>query len=296
MAVADATAKAMRRRQMAFVCVGLAPTLAASALVPIGTAGNAMGMTLWQSIETLAAQMPLTAKAVEKALGVQWIEQRRDQHRLHWVGGGGLMADQVVLDKVDLVLAPNGQFDDTSGLSLELSGHCVRLDEVRARYGPLDIVQAPRGRSLQETTVHGTKRPWGTLGFAFQEAKPDCLFRVTLRGTAAVRASAAQAPQATDGTLRQNLQVKLTQADQHIQGAEFAAANTVLLMALNELGDRHVDPTAIDDTGMRLAAAVAQEQQGSLQTAVTIRRRILEARLLLWDRKLAAGMPQKAPS
>ena len=37
----------------------------------------------------------------------------------------------------------------------------------------------------------------------------------------------------------------------------------------------------IDDTGMKLVLASAEEQKGSLQVAVTIRRRVLAARLSL---------------
>jgi hypothetical protein len=140
---------------------------------------NEIKQSLWQTIDTLGAKMPLTAPRVEQQLGVRLVEQKRNEHMLHLSSAGGALLGGVNIDRVDLVLSPDGEFGKTSGLSLELSGTCLRLDELRERFGELQLVQAPRGRSLNETAAFSAKRSWGVVTFAFKQTNPDCLFRVT---------------------------------------------------------------------------------------------------------------------
>ncbi len=137
--------------------------------------------SLWQTIDALASHMPLSRKAVESTLSTRLAERAKDEYIVHLSGRGTGQAGGVKIDRVDLVLDPHGEFTDAAGLSLELSGTCLRLDEVRQRYGALTLVQAPRGLSANETTAFASQQAWGVLMFAFKASNPDCLFRVTLR-------------------------------------------------------------------------------------------------------------------
>jgi hypothetical protein len=58
-------------------------------------------------------------------------------------------------------------------------------------------------------------------------------------------------------------------------------ANTLLKKGLDTLGSLYVSPKIVDDSGMKLVLASAEEEKGSLQVAATIRRRVLVARLSL---------------
>jgi hypothetical protein len=163
------------------IALWLALTGCANANEGKSSATNEIRPSLWQVIEALGSKRPLTASLVERELDIHLTEQTRNEHMLHLSSTGTTLSDGVKLDKVDLVLSPNGKLDKTSGLALELSGTCLRLDELRERFGELQIIQAPRGHSLEETTVHSAKQPWGILTFGFKEAAPDCLARITFR-------------------------------------------------------------------------------------------------------------------
>lgn len=74
----------------------------------------------------------------------------------------------------------------------------------------------------------------------------------------------------------------MRQADAASAKQDWVAANDAWLKGLNTLGDRYASPDAVDDTGMRLVAAEAEERRGNLNTAATIRQRVLQTRLDLW--------------
>jgi hypothetical protein len=64
-------------------------------------------------------------------------------------------------------------------LNLTLAGSCLKKSAIEARYGPLSVTNAPRGRSLDEELGLSRVEPWGTLSFGFAERNPDCLSSIT---------------------------------------------------------------------------------------------------------------------
>lgn len=140
---------------------------------------TAKEMTLWQVIDLLGQQMPFSKAKVEKLLGVQLVLKTRNEYLVHWVSASIVLQDQLSIEKINLVLGPDDKFDSTSGATIELTGDCVTLGQVRSHYATLAITSAPRGRSLQEATVYSSKQHWGQLSFAFKEASPDCLSAVS---------------------------------------------------------------------------------------------------------------------
>lgn len=137
-------------------------------------------VTVWSVIEALGERMPLSKRKVEEALPVELELKTRTQYMAHWVGGGCDLEDGVRISKVHLVLDAKDEFDATSGLTLELSGRCLTLSDVRARHPDLVVTDAPRGRSFEELAIHTTVRQWGRLSFAFKEARRDCAFSISL--------------------------------------------------------------------------------------------------------------------
>lgn len=85
--------------------------------------------------------------------------------------------------------------------------------------------------------------------------------------------------------LIQKIEALLVAADKAVKKEEWALANTLLKEGLDTLGDLYVSSDIVDDTGMKLVLASAKENEGSLQVAATIRRRVLAARLSLLREK-----------
>lgn len=137
--------------------------------------------TIWGLVDAIGKMMPISKEAVETVLRTELIEQTRDEYLWHLVGVGQRFDDGLFVARVSLALMPGGGFGKNSGLSIELGGRCIGLDEIRSHFGELTIVQHPRGRSLQETTVYAAAMQWGELSFAFKEENRNCLFRVSFR-------------------------------------------------------------------------------------------------------------------
>jgi hypothetical protein len=138
--------------------------------------------TLWETIAALERQMPISREAVETSFQVTLAEVDHTEYFVTLAAKQAVaLPDGLTVTAVNLMLRPGMQFDEKSGLSFELSGHCVSLDEVRKQYEQLELTQPPRGRSQEETAAWSAHRPWGILSFGFRQDRPDCLFRVTLR-------------------------------------------------------------------------------------------------------------------
>ena len=85
--------------------------------------------------------------------------------------------------------------------------------------------------------------------------------------------------------ITQETEAILSAADRAAESNDWILANTLLKKGLDTLGAQYVSPSTIDDTGMKLVLAGAEEQKGSFQVAAMIRRRVLLARLSLFREK-----------
>lgn len=137
--------------------------------------------TLWQVITRLGQRMPLTPEKIERVLRTPFRIKEQDQYSTQWIGDEVVLLDDLKIAKSSLALGPDSQFTENSGLSIELGGGCVTLEQVRQQFHDLNIAQAPRGHSKNETTVHVSPQPWGQVSFAFRADNPGCLFRVGIR-------------------------------------------------------------------------------------------------------------------
>lgn len=89
----------------------------------------------------------------------------------------------------------------------------------------------------------------------------------------------------TNQLLMQEIEALLVAADKAVEKEEWVLANTLLKKGLDTLGSLYVSPKIVDDSGMKLVLASAEEKKGSFQVAATIRRRVLAARLSLLREK-----------
>jgi hypothetical protein len=68
------------------------------------------------------------------------------------------------------------------------------------------------------------------------------------------------------------------------KSAEFETANSLLDDAVALIGDRYLRPNMIDDTGMKLALAKAEAKKGNLETAVALKKSVVESRRAILTR------------
>lgn len=74
---------------------------------------------------------------------------------------------------------PGGGATAGALMFLDVSGPCVTRAMLEARYGRMQLFQAPRGRSADERTVWQIGGPDGAVRFGFAERDPACLAGVT---------------------------------------------------------------------------------------------------------------------
>lgn len=135
-------------------------------------------VSLWELVSSVEQQMPLTISKVESLLGERFQQTDQTPAYVLLASKGTPLRDGLTVARATLMLRPSLQFEDKSGLALELEGACVSLAQVRERFGELRLIQSPRGRSLDEATAWAVQRPWGHLTFSFTERQPDCLSQV----------------------------------------------------------------------------------------------------------------------
>ena len=136
-------------------------------------------MTLWQAIDSLARQIPFSKVKVETVLSVRLDEVHRSTYTVFFEGGPSDLADARRIAKVDLRL---GSDPGSLGfLVLNVDGACVGLEQIRSRYGSLELTDTPRGRSLDEVTSHSVQLPWGKLSFSFKVRNPECLASIAFK-------------------------------------------------------------------------------------------------------------------
>jgi hypothetical protein len=80
----------------------------------------------------------------------------------------------------------------------------------------------------------------------------------------------------------------LAEANRAQSANELEQASAFLDKAIANLGGDYASPKVIDDTGMKLTLAGIEARNGKLAAAVTLKKRVLEARLEMY-RKLHLG-------
>ncbi len=136
---------------------------------------NAVELTWWQAVDALVKQIPFSKKKVETLLKTSLSETDNTGNDVFqfYESPPVTLKDGVVIRNIDLRIKRIGPHPGF--MVLEIKGQCITLDQIRRRYGPLEITEAPRGRSLDEETSHSAMQPWGKLSFGFAERNPDCL-------------------------------------------------------------------------------------------------------------------------
>ncbi|MFT4067144.1 hypothetical protein [Paraburkholderia sp.] len=141
-------------------------------------------MTLWQTIDAVAQQIPFTRTRIESLLVTQLVEKDTSRDPIQntafqfYTGGPLKLSDDVVISNVDLRIRHRA--GHPGFLVLNLDSSCITLDTVRAHYHGIRLTDHPRGRSLDEAASYSAFPEWGKLSFGFKERNRSCLTYVVL--------------------------------------------------------------------------------------------------------------------
>lgn len=130
-------------------------------------------MTLWQTVEQLARQLPFTRERIEAVLSTELTPRRQSLATDFYESKAIPLAGGMVIEGVDLRLSRAGK---TPGfLLLPLKGAYVSLAQVRRQYGDLPLTDSPMGHSVMEKHVYTASLPRMNVGFGFQGGAPGLL-------------------------------------------------------------------------------------------------------------------------
>ena len=136
---------------------------------------KAVELTWWQAVDALVMQIPFSKQKVETLLKTSLNETDNTGNDVFqfYESPPVTLKDGVVIRNVDLRIKRTGPHPGF--MVMEIEGLCITLDQIRRRYGPLEITETPHGHSLDDETSHSVMQPWGKLSFGFAERNPDCL-------------------------------------------------------------------------------------------------------------------------
>jgi hypothetical protein len=145
-------------------------------------------MTLWQTIDSLARQIPFKKASIEHVLATRLAVKDISRDLLpntasqFYIGGPVELSDGVVIDKVDLRIRHKTGHPGFLVLD-KFGGTCISLSAVRSHYHNLTVTEYPKGQSLDESTSFSAFLEWGKLSFGFAERNRKCLAYVVLKPT-----------------------------------------------------------------------------------------------------------------
>ncbi len=168
----------MDRRQHRNIIATLITSVAALLMVPGCAAGKATTMTTAAMafddlITALITAPPVTPVQVETALATALSIAPGDGPFRIYAGKAGPGSDGRSAT-VEYRMPVSAAATAGPMLILKLDGPCLNKAQVQNRYGPLTILDVPRGASLDEEASFARTYAWGRLSFGFPERNRDC--------------------------------------------------------------------------------------------------------------------------
>ncbi len=167
----------MERRQHRNIFATLITSAAALLLVAGCAAGKTTMTTPAKSFDDLIMAMvaapPMNPVQVETALGTALSIAPGDGPFRIYAGKAGPGSDGRSAT-VEYRMPVSAAATAGPMLILKLDGPCLNKAQVQNRYGPLKLLDVPRGTSLDEESSFARIYPWGRLSFGFPERDRDC--------------------------------------------------------------------------------------------------------------------------
>jgi len=137
---------------------------------------NVQPLTLWKLIDLLGHQPSLSPDNLKPVLPVDFSNYGSSASFSFYQGGPLGLADEVVIEEVDLrVWIEN----NVAGVViLNLGGHCVSIKHVSAHFPNVTRAHFPFSAPA-EPPNHSIRESWGWLNFGFKDSSLQCLSSVT---------------------------------------------------------------------------------------------------------------------
>jgi outer membrane murein-binding lipoprotein Lpp len=168
------------------------PPLAASTVLAGGAASTfefpprldekgAAALTLWQAIDSLSKQVPLTKEKIESALSVQMNDKEGydTQYFKYFFGDNLILADSVVISAIRHGSRKSNPAESWIALN-GITGACFTQNQIEDRYGILEVVDLPVPDSSRFRFVYERRTSWGWMTFSFHAHPPYCLISASL--------------------------------------------------------------------------------------------------------------------
>lgn len=134
---------------------------------------------LWEKLDNLGSQMPLTKEKFEASLGTSTFLLKRDAYITIWRGEPVLLTGDLGIVSSEIKLRSDGTFSGGSA-GFDLAGKCITLQQIENHYGRLTLFDTPRGHSFMDETTYRSHQSWGNYYFSFRVIARDCLASITL--------------------------------------------------------------------------------------------------------------------
>jgi hypothetical protein len=133
-------------------------------------------MQFWVFLDQLLVAKPFNPRTFESILHVPLRRTDRNQF-FEYFSSGKAEVQGIAIDKAEL---RTKQGSPNIGLiSLEISGPCISVGEVKQRFHDLSVT-LPGGDSPNEMIYFSAALAWGKLSFGFSQMHSNCLTRIVL--------------------------------------------------------------------------------------------------------------------
>jgi hypothetical protein len=156
---------------LSFSVVVFGATLSVS-LSAEGSKGMTQGIV--QLVESLAGSYPYTRAKIEAVTGAQLEISDENDYFVFLIGGTSELPDGTNIQLIDLRIPKRGH-KHPGFITFELSGRCLTREEIEPRFGSLDLIGAPRGRTSDEQIVYAARFGGADIRFGFPEHDTKCV-------------------------------------------------------------------------------------------------------------------------
>ncbi len=147
----------------------------AAVSVLLGAVGaKGMIQDIVQLVETLASAHQFTRAKIQAMTGAQLEISDENEYVVFLSGAASELPDGTEIRGIDLRIPKRGH-KHPGFITFELSGRCLTREDIEPRFGGLDLIGAPRGRTADERIVYAARFGGAEIRFGFPEHDPKCV-------------------------------------------------------------------------------------------------------------------------
>jgi hypothetical protein len=134
-------------------------------------------INFWRFVNSVKVQLPEGLAQIAHFFNGAFVVEDENDVFISYKNKNFMLDGKVNIENIGAKVFRKNNKNAPYLLTLQVSGICITLPEVKQHYSDLTITDVPRGRSLEEETSYTTVRYSNNvkLSFGFAEKKPDCL-------------------------------------------------------------------------------------------------------------------------